>query len=102
MDDIHLWSALLSPYIHHLESVRRLFGVDLAMLPLLWVLISPGAQLLDLKRIHLLWALFFLKNYPSVALAEEWWGISFKTWQRGVWGIIFLINHYVLNVSFLF
>jgi len=36
-------------------------------------------QLLDLKRIHLLWALFFLRNYTTVPLMEEWWGVSFKT-----------------------
>jgi len=79
MDDVNLWKVLLSPYVAHEGSIRSLFGVDVATIPLLWYLISPGVQLLDLKRIHLLWALFFLRNYTTVPLMEEWWGVSFKT-----------------------
>jgi hypothetical protein len=99
MDDLLLWKAIFSPYFHHPAHVCSLLGVDVATLPLLWYFIATEAVEKGWNRIHLVWTLFFLKTYPTVVMAEEWWGVSFKTWKHAIWEVIELINNHVDNVS---
>ena len=98
MDPLTLWQGLVSIYIRKEDNIRSLLGVDIVTLPLLWYFIREKAPEAGLRRAQLLWALYFLRNYPTLRQAEEWSGVSFKTWQRGVWGIIKLLNKHVNNV----
>jgi hypothetical protein len=60
MDAVQSWVALVGLFIRHTSYCRSFFGVDIDLLPILWLMIEDACMSCGLERIHLLWALYFL------------------------------------------
>lgn len=55
------------------RKFRANFGLPSAVLPSLWKIVSPSFNLEDLKQVHLLWCLNWLKEYPTYDAAATKW-----------------------------
>ena len=111
-----VWKRLFEKWIgtSNERVVEATIGVPTSVLMHVWNRCSDRivrnalhAYILDItelsqqKRIHLLWALHFLKRYEVIDVAHTRWGCSEKTYRTTVWEVLFEL-HDVLNEVILF
>lgn len=53
----------------------------------------------DIKFDHLLWALYFLKVYPSYDVCAVHWNVDKKTFQYWSWKTLFVLMNAIDTVS---
>jgi hypothetical protein len=85
------FTNLLTQVIHSSreELVLANFGVQTIQLQFLWSILAMST--LAFRPIHLLWALYFLKVYPTNGVFEGKFGTSIKTLLKWTWRVIFYL-----------
>lgn len=82
------------------RKVSSLYGVPLDVLLLLWnILLAISIAELPVEFHHLLWALHFMKNYPTEDVGSAFWNVDRKTYRKYVWRVIILLYLYLDTVS---
>ena len=66
---------------------KSLFGLSSKDTETLWRLPQ-----MDCQAKHLLWFLFFVKNYPTDSVASAWANCDEKTWRRQVRQVAVFLN----------
>ena len=76
-------------------SLRRFksnFGLHPDVVLDVWQIIQSCAKSERFKTFHLLWALFWLKTYPTEDVGGGFWRVNPKTFMRRVWQVIFVMH----------
>jgi len=68
------------------------FGVSAEVSLQLWLLLVDAELLDNLLPKHLLWALFFLKKYPTEHVGASRWNVTPKTFRKYIWKMIHTIS----------
>lgn len=69
------------------------FGVSQETVNILWMHICSSPSEFPFTFDHLLWALYFLKVYPTADVASSFWSVSQKTFHKWTWKmILFLVK----------
>ena len=62
------------------RKIKSLFGLNAETIILLWAILNEISLIeLQIEPIHLLWCLYFLKNYPSCDVSSNYWKVDVKT-----------------------
>src|SRR5690242_2975182 len=88
-----LWERVCGLYLHKPteQIIHAHFGLCLSAITLVWLLIAETAHLHEVRPIHLLWALHFLKVYPTEDIAANFFGTSWQTYHKWVWKVLGLL-----------
>jgi hypothetical protein len=82
------------------REFRLEFGVSAPTIFILWILLiiinSSGVLEYSFEQKHLLWTLFFLKNYPTANVAARHFACDEKTYRLWIWRVIGVF-HWLLN-----
>ena len=91
--DVSWWRIVCGLYLQKQTErvVKAHFGLSVVAIAVVWALVVGVATTLGIKPIHLLWALYFLKVYPTEDLAANLFGTSRETYRKWVWKVIGLL-----------
>lgn len=70
-----------------LRRFKSFFGASPKMCAIIWQLIKNNLPI-SFREVHLLWALFFLKNYNTESVNHSVAGCDEKTFREKVWLMI--------------
>jgi hypothetical protein len=87
---------------YNVRQVSSLFGVSPETITILWLLFNQMELCFVLQPVHLLWALYFLKHYPTCDAAAHHWQCDVKTYRLYIWRVIAALFTYLDTVSVLF
>jgi hypothetical protein len=80
------------------ENFRALFGIGLQTMLFSWSILQRIDSIEDIIPIHLLWTLYFLKQY--LITRNIWYfQVNRKTFTKKVWKVIALLSMYLNTVS---
>lgn len=79
---------LTSENIVSQRRFRSLFGISASACALLWSKLLSSATVSEAQPKHLLWALYFLRNYNTEHQNAGFCGVDEKTLRRWVWYIV--------------
>jgi len=74
-------------------------GVSAETILFLWFLVSRVELPFELQPNHLLWTLYFLKQYPTCELAANHWNCDVKTFRLYIWRVISILFNYLEVIS---
>lgn len=81
------------------KSFPSLFGLAVQLLPVIWAYAGPAFRSTpDLYPFHLLWALYFLKVYPTGDQGATFWLCDRSHFGSTVWRVLFLLRHALPDV----
>ena len=67
------------------RAYRSHFEVSPAVCVQIWLLLEDAGLVVECIPVHLLWALFYLKNYETEEVGAPRWAVSPKTYRKWVW-----------------
>ena len=82
------------------------YGLCVQVMAKIWLVMQSvrdrkGAQ--NMKPYHLLWCMYFLKQYSVSTVMSSYFGCSDKTYRKWVWIVIYILEDlYEQNVSIFF
>jgi hypothetical protein len=86
------------------RQFRALFGVSIQTVIILWQFLQTIQSSIDLPFVlhpsYLLWALYFMKVYPSCDVACNKWQCDAKTFRLWAWRVIFLLHLFLNTVKY--
>jgi hypothetical protein len=80
------------------ENFRALFGVGLQTVLFSWILLLKVDGDVEIEPVHLLWTLYFLKQYP-ISRNVWYFKVDRKTFKKYVWRVIALLHIHLNTVS---
>ena len=88
--------------VSHQSRFRYTFGISSRVCSMIWNLLVTSESIeRNQGKIHLLWCLFYLKNYPTEAVGATVCNCSDRTFRKFVWKFIEKIGDLIV-VSFSF
>lgn len=84
-----------------LRKYRAHFGITPKVTAILWGLIQENLRNFFQPK-HLLWGLFFLKNYWTENTNVSLWKCDEKTYRKWTWHVIYIISDLPIVSLFLF
>ena len=72
-----------------LTEFKKTFGVSLYVCILIYDEININQTI---KHKHMLWAMYFLRNYPTTYQMSSWTGVSPNSYRNEIWKIITAIS----------
>jgi len=75
------------------------FGTTLRVVEILWGVLNTNGQHLGICRVHLFWALFFLKTYSTLTVCATMAGVHEHTFSKWCFLVIFCLFEHLNTVS---
>ncbi len=92
MDSNNDFSSIFSQHFHNIRHARANFGVHPATFLHLWFNTLSRVKLdWTFHPYHLLWTLYYLKNYPTLDTAAERWNVDRDTYGKWVWRVLSML-----------
>lgn len=94
--DEQLWTTF--QYNGSKDHVKADFGVCIKTIFLLYICLQHFDLPFVIEPQHLLWTLYFLKNYNSMHVMSERWNVDTKTFRLWTWRVILALFEYLHTV----
>lgn len=78
---------------------REFFGINVVTMNFLFQFLKIVAPEYKIRASHLLMAMYFLKQYPTVSVAAKFWGVDEKTFRLHTWTVLFVLFEQLQTVS---
>jgi hypothetical protein len=80
------------------RQIKALYGACVATLQVLWVLCYEYFMAEKLQLVHLLWAMHFLRVYPTEDEAAAFFRTTRKTYRFRVWQVLNILFERIQTV----